>query len=172
MMMMLCEAGASPPGRGYIKWREKMQKIILALDIATKTGWACNHPEQSGVENFAIRRDESPGMRFVRFEIWLNDILKQINPDIVVFEQAHHRNGATTECLLGLITTMLKVCAERKINHISYHTATIKKHATGRGNAKKPDMMQAFREKWGREPIDDNHCDACFILDLAIKELC
>lgn len=25
-------------------------------------------------------------------------------------------------------------------------------------------MMQAYRSKWGVDPIDDNHADACWLL--------
>lgn len=39
---------------------------ILALDMATKTGWATNAGRTSGVQTFDVKRGESPGMRFLR----------------------------------------------------------------------------------------------------------
>lgn len=144
---------------------------ILSLDMATKTGWACNDPEVSGVEDFAVRRGESPGMRFVRFRAWLQEIISHLTPDVVVYEQAHHRGGAATEVGVGLSTHMQGVLAESGIDYIGCHTGTLKRHATGKGNSKKPAMMEAYRKKWGCEPQDDNECDARWLLDWAMKEL-
>lgn len=43
--------------------------------------------------------------------------------------------------------------------------AAVKKHWTGRGNAKKPDMIVACRQR-GWEVKDDNEADALAIWDL------
>ncbi len=52
---------------------------VLALDMATKTGWALRDRAgrfSSGVQEFSLKRGESKGMRFLRFRKWLNDVLK------------------------------------------------------------------------------------------------
>ena len=46
---------------------------ILALDLATLTGWASSVGRTSGVQVFDVRRGESPGMRFLRCRAWLRD---------------------------------------------------------------------------------------------------
>jgi len=81
---------------------------ILSLDLATKTGWASNiHGRRSGVIDFALKRGESPGMRFLRCRAWLNEMLKLLGKiDIIVYEQAHHRGGAATAVCVGLITAV------------------------------------------------------------------
>ena len=145
---------------------------ILALDMATKTGWAVNKPELSGVENFAIKRGESPGMRFLRFHAWLEEMFQKVKPNLVVYEQAHHRGGAATAIALGMIAILQKQCAERGVEYMTCHTGTLKKHATGKGNASKSEMMRAYKAKWGHEPMDDNECDARWLLDWAITNLC
>ena len=43
---------------------------------------------------------------------------------------------------------------------------TVKKHWTGRGNAKKHEMIEVARTK-GFHPVDDNHADALAILSYA-----
>ena len=55
---------------------------ILALDLATRTGWAWGNvykdgpfTPHSGVEDFSVRRGESPGMRFLRFDAWLSETM-------------------------------------------------------------------------------------------------
>jgi hypothetical protein len=49
---------------------------ILALDLGTRTGWAMaeNGRTKSGVQLFDVKRGESPGMRYLRFNRWLEDM--------------------------------------------------------------------------------------------------
>jgi Holliday junction resolvasome RuvABC endonuclease subunit len=142
---------------------------ILALDLATKTGWATNTPEASGVDTFDVRRGESPGTRYLRFVAWLREKITIIQPELIVFEKAHHRGGAATEIAAGFATHLQSTCAAMNIEHAAIHTATIKKHATGKGNAGKSEVMAAYQEKWGKAPIDDNEADARWLLDYAVK---
>ena len=142
---------------------------IIALDSGTKTGWATNEPEIiSGVQDFSLRRGESPGMRFLMFQNWLRRMAETIKPDMIVYERAHHQGGAATEVCVGLTAMIQAICAEAKIEHVAIHTATLKKHATGKGNAGKEAMMEAATEKgWLYE--DDNEADALWLLDYAIE---
>lgn len=143
-------------------------KKILGLDMATKTGWAINSsPESSGCENFAVRRGESPGMRYIRFQAWLAEIVNLTHPELIVYEQAHHRGGAATEVCLGLATHLQSFCAKHEIDFSSVHSSVIKKFATGKGNAGKEMMMEAYSANFGVQPIDDNECDARWILEWA-----
>lgn len=154
-------------------WTESSEKEtemrILTLDLATKTGWATNYPEASGVDTFDVRRGESPGTRYLRFTGWLREKIDLIRPELVVYEKAHHRGGAATEVAVGFATHLQSVCAAAGIEHAAIHTSTIKKYATGKGNAGKAEMMAAYQKRWGRAPIDDNECDARWLLEYAIN---
>jgi Holliday junction resolvasome RuvABC endonuclease subunit len=146
---------------------------ILSLDLATKTGWASNvHGRRSGVVEFALKRGESPGMRFLRCRAWLNEIWSLLSGqiDIIAYEQAHHRGGAATAVCVGLVTEVLAFAAEHNIELMPVHTATLKKFATGSGRADKKDMVQAAKER-GWEPQDHNEADAQLLLDYAISEI-
>lgn len=44
---------------------------------------------------------------------------------------------------------------------------TLKKYATGRGNAKKPEVMLSVYKKWGVEILDDNLSDAYVLAKIA-----
>lgn len=144
---------------------------ILALDLATKTGWATNYPiEESGVDTFDVRRGESPGTRYLRFVAWLREKIKIIGPELIVFEKAHHRGGAATEIAAGFATHLQSTCAELGVEHLSVHTGTLKKFATGSGNANKYIMMKRYRAVFGRHPIDDNEADARFLLKYGESE--
>jgi hypothetical protein len=151
---------------------------ILALDLATRTGWALqeNGTIESGVQVFDVKRGESPGMRFFKFNKWLFQIAMRIDrrePLLVVFEQAHHRGGAATECAAGFSTRVLEFCAVHGFEHTSVHSATLKKFATGYGGkgAGKSAMIEAARTKLGVVYEDDNECDARWLLEYAKKEI-
>ena len=51
---------------------------------------------------------------------------------------------------------------------IGIPVGTIKKHATGKGNASKEMMIEAARKKLGYKDDDDNEADALWILDAGI----
>lgn len=146
---------------------------ILALDLSTKTGFA-HSDGASGVWMLMPKQPhEHGGWRFAMFGSWLGDFLDAHETDAIAYEKAHHRGGPATRLAIGLITTVETVAAHAGIHVVQgFHTGTIKKHATGHGNAKKPEMAAAAI---ARNPtmkfIDDNHVDALFLLDLALSEL-
>ena len=119
-----------------------MPNTILTLDLAIKTGWAVMAPgwrkPESGVQTFALNRGESPGMRFLRFRRWLEEVVRLYAPDLIVYEQTHHRGGPATEIAVGFATRAQEVAAELGAEHVAVHTATLKKHATGSGRAGDP----------------------------------
>lgn len=146
---------------------------IFSLDMATKTGWAANiHGRRSGVIEFALKRGESPGMRFLRCRSWLNEMLELLNCkiDVIVYEQAHHRGGAATAVCVGFVTEILAFAAEHNIELMPVHTATLKKFATGSGRANKKDMVKAAQSR-GWSPQDDNEAEAQLLLEYALSEL-
>jgi Holliday junction resolvasome RuvABC endonuclease subunit len=147
---------------------------ILALDLGTHTGWALlegGHVE-SGVQLFDVKRGESPGMRYLRFNRWLEEMAgADPKPHVIVFEQAHHRGGAATEVAAGFSTRILEFCARHGIEHASVHTATLKKFATGKGNADKEAMLEAARRRFKPDLEDDNEADALWILEWARREI-
>jgi hypothetical protein len=54
--------------------------------------------------------------------------------------------------------TLAAVCEEHGIKCVGIPVGTIKKHATGRGNATKEEMIASARSR-GFNPIDDNSAD-------------
>jgi len=67
------------------------------------------------------------------------------------------------------VATVQAWCAEHGIEHAAVHSATIKKHATGKGNAGKQEMVAAM-QALGFRPEDDNEADALALLDWAIVQ--
>ena len=151
---------------------------ILALDLGTKTGWAIRYAGavESGVQVFDVKRGESSGMRYIRFNRWLEMTLRPDispkTPTLLVYEQTHQRGGAATEVAAGFATRVQEFAARHGYEHAAVHSGTLKKFATGKGNAGKPEMIAAAREKWPDvEIIDDNHADALWLLEYARVEI-
>ena len=157
---------------------------ILALDLATKTGWALQDRDGqilSGVKEFPLKRGESRGIRFLRFRKWLREILETGNfgcrfcdntPGVIVYEQAHHRGGYATEVAVGLVTDVLAEAAREGIEHMSVHSGTLKKATTGSGRSSKADMIAQVKLWYpNTHIIDDNHADALCLLNYGINEI-
>jgi len=146
--------------------------MILAIDAATKTGWCLWRNDriyESGVQDFSKRRGESNGAMFLRFRSWLSR-MSDLPLKLIVYEQAHHRGGAATEICVNLTGRIQEICAERGIEFATVHTGTLKKWATGVGNADKGQMMARATSYLGRRPLDDNEADAVMMAAYAAEE--
>lgn len=146
---------------------------ILALDPATKCGWAVSSGP-SGTWDCSVRRDESVGMRLIRLKSKLNKILEAEKIDLVVYEAARNTAPKMQGALVVQATlqgVILVWCEENGLQYRGYSPSELKKHATGKGNASKALMLEAAEKKWpGRKFLDDNEVDALWLLDLAGKE--
>ena len=145
---------------------------ILAIDPGTKTGWAFMGAGivESGVQDFALKRGESVGMRYILFRSWFIKMLMNMKPELVIYEQAHHRGGSATELLHGMTTRIQEICEDMKIEYTAIHSATLKKYAIGKGNAPKEAMLEEARDRWGVAVLDDNEADALFMAEWGTKE--
>ena len=95
----------------------------------------------------------------------------ELDPGLIVFEQAHHRGGHATELCVGLMTDVLAESARSGLEHMSVHTGALKKWATGKGNSGKPIMIARAEELYPNiEIIDDNHADALLLLAYGLEE--
>ena len=148
-----------------------MTTTILALDLGTTTGWALRGSDghiSSGSESFRPQRFEGGGMRYLRFKRWLTDI-KQCNASIdqVVFEEVRRHAGVdAAHAYGGFMGQLTAWCEHHQIPYQGIPVGTIKKHATGKGNASKDEMVTAVRAR-GHSPADDNEADAIALLYLA-----
>lgn len=143
---------------------------ILALDIATNTGWATQHA--SGVWDLKTKRDESAGMKLIRLRAKLKE-LHELEPlQIIVWEKPAGRHKGSVIHASRLIAAVMLFCEDEKIQWREYSATEIKKHATGKGKVSKQAMIDTAIEKWPDiEIIDDNHADALWLYDLAISDL-
>lgn len=145
---------------------------ILALDIATKTGWAVSWhgtPVISGVKDFGDFDDEASRADY--FEYWLKADRDIAAMDFLVMETSFSTGfGKVDYRLNGMQYLAHMVAWKYKVERRTVPPTTLKKFATGNGRAKKKDMIAAVRE-WGFDPQDDNEADALALLTYAQEEL-
>ena len=67
----------------------------------------------------------------------------------------------------GFLATLTAWCEHHQIPYQGVPVGTIKKHATGKGNASKDEVVAAVRAR-GHQPADDNEADALALLHWAI----
>lgn len=141
---------------------------ILALDLATKCGYASNFG--SGVWDLKPRTTESAGIRYVKFEICLSE---HPRPDVVVYEEVHAHMGVDAAHVYGGLQAVLQSwCIRQGIEYRGVGVATIKKFATGNHQAKKERMINAAIEAFPKiNIIDDNHADALWLWQYAVTIL-
>ena len=148
---------------------------IFTIDPGSRCGWAfCDgNRTESGVQEFSLKRGESQGMRFLRFNSWLNEFLDPYCSvsNLVVYEMAHMRGGYATEVLVGMTTRIQEQCASLNIASTSVHSGTLKKFATGKGNASKEEMVEEAKKRFPDQKIEsDDQADALLILAWAREE--
>ena len=141
---------------------------ILALDLGSTTGWAVRNGRcriLHGTAEFRPTRFEGGGMRYLRFGKWLEQTLEVTGGiDAVYVEEVRRHIGTDAAHVYGgLLATLTAWCEGHGIPYQGVPVGTIKRFATGKGNADKQAMIAAVRER-GFEPADDNEADAIAIL--------
>ena len=150
-----------------------MNTTILALDLGTHTGWALHHLDGtvvSGTAHFKPGRFEGGGMRFLRFRRWLTELLTDTGGlSAIYFEEVRRHAGVDAAHVYGgLMAHLTAWCEHHNIPYQGVPVGTIKKHATGKGNASKEEMLAAASRR-GYAPIDDNEADALALLHWAVE---
>ena len=150
-----------------------MTATILALDLGTTTGWALRDRTgriTSGSQSFKPQRFEGGGMRYLRFGRWISEIQTSVSElQFLYFEEVRrHASTDAAHAYGGFLATLTAWCEHHGVPYQGVPVGTIKKHATGKGNASKDQMIGAVRLR-GHAPADDNEADAIALLHWAIE---
>ena len=140
---------------------------ILALDLGSKTGWALSLKNNifSGTESFHNDRFSGGGMRFLKFQRWL-DSLNTLQPGLreIYFEEVRRHLGTDAAHVYGgLLAILTSWCEEKQIPYQGVPVTALKKFITGKGNASKEEIITEIRKR-GHHPHDDNEADALALL--------
>lgn len=147
---------------------------FLTFDLGTKTGWAARKScglIVSGSEDFAPDRGRG-GTRFLKFKNFLTELKAACGDEIeaVYYEDVKRHLGTQAAHIYGGFEAILTMwCEHHNIHYEGVPVGTIKKHATGAGNAKKPQMI-AEAQRLGFDPVDENEADALALMVYAIEK--
>lgn len=179
--------------------KAKDRRRIIGVDLGTNCGiaWADINPKDpasaaiivAGQLDLSVGPYETGPLRHIR----LKQFLSVLCPDLVAFEDVKFspdvkgfggkrigmivaRVATASELLGGLKVTLTTWAEEHGVPAQGYPIGTIKKHATGKGNAGKPAMIKAANDKFGvdldpegfEQTGADNVADAMHICDMAI----
>lgn len=156
-----------------MKLKTPEPRTLLTLDLGTQTGWALlsQGTVLSGTESFHNDRFSGGGMRFLRFQRWLNTI-GTLRPPVkeVYFEEVRRHLGTDAAHVYGgLLAILTSWCEERHIPYQGIPVGTLKKYIAGTGNASKADVMEGVRKR-GHVPQDDNEADALALLHCVLEQ--
>lgn len=151
---------------------------ILALDLATRTGWAflaggAERPESGAIQ---LSPDSDPGRRIVALETWLwprmaplasAGVLVYESPALIPGRAAPFRVGCHLE---GVVLRLARAWGVDRVLTLS--PSELKLHATGHGGAGKDRVVGAMRARWALPALeDDNEADGLALLSWALAEV-
>lgn len=176
--------------------------LVLGLDLGTNCGYAFTYmvdgqrldPEKLALNlgqfDLSAGQYDSGAIRFVR----LRQFLSVMEPDLIAFEDVKYtpaekpnrfnagaivaRAATACEWFGGLKATVAAWAEENGVPCTSFPIGTIKKRATGKGNANKGDMIVACNALFGSDMDSkdyesagyDNIADAAFVCLLALEQ--
>lgn len=146
--------------------------MILCLDLGTKCGWVINGKD-NGVWDLRASKFESVGRRYLNFKSTLEIAIGHSEVKTIFYEEVrNHRAIDAAHVYGGLVAVLQTVALERGIEYQGVPVGTIKKHATGKGNADKEGMVRAATKLFPSvNVIDDNHADALCLYSYVTNNL-
>ncbi|MBO5970043.1 MAG: crossover junction endodeoxyribonuclease RuvC [Clostridia bacterium] len=143
---------------------------VLALDIATHTGYYSMHG--SGTWNFTESMRRNNNKQHAAFRNTLIEFISQHNIKVIVAEDVSVNNHFTdTRKLSEFRGILMEICDTLDLPEPTFiNPKTVKKWATGNGNADKEMMMRFCKMRWKTNPVDDNEADATHIFFYYIKK--
>lgn len=159
---------------------------VIGLDFGTTCGFAFTDSgqvevEQSGEWKLENKGLDGAGMRFLRFDARLRDLIEEtrVFPVAIFFESAPPRRPgqatgtAATRLFGGFLAVTQRLCEDLGIPYAGVTVSAVKRTATGKGNAAKELLAIAALERWKvRIPAEENNrVDALWILQTGLDDL-
>ena len=148
--------------------------MILALDLGTTAGYALGgdeFPPRSGIIDCSLGDNERQGARFLRFYQRIQAIVSERGITSVYYERVDFAKTTRAAHIYGGFWAYLcGFAAYKDLPLVGINVGTLKKYATGKGNADK-DLMMSCAQLRGWRPEDHNESDALWVLDYAINVL-
>lgn len=145
--------------------------MIMGVDPGSRCGIAFLSMEGTYIAsrtlNLSPGRHQGGGARFLKFQNFLNGIPEDCT--FVAYELVRRHLGTDAAHIYGgLIAVLTAWCEQRGIPYAGIPVGTVKKFATGKGNASKHQMMLAAQPF--KAVGDDNEADAIHVARAAFHE--
>lgn len=153
--------------------------IVIGIDPGTHCGYAALYvdsripmAECHGTWDLAGKRHDGSGMRYLRLRRELVALIRIARPAALAYEEVRRHAGTSAAHVYGgCVAVITSVCEELGVPYQSVPVGVVKRHATGKGNACKDDMMHAADERWRVALDSDDHADALWIADWLAVDL-
>ena len=145
--------------------------LILALDLATQTGWAAGKPCTTPSYGTINLQGQRPGIKFLQLVRELNGLIAEYSPVEIAIEEPFVGRKLTGKGLMTLFgfRAAAMLAAENKGIHVTMTTpASVRKHFLGDGGMKRADAKEsviAQCEAIGWRPQNDDEADARALWD-------
>jgi Holliday junction resolvasome RuvABC endonuclease subunit len=138
---------------------------VMGLDLSlTATGIAVGDGR-----TFTVKCSRTGDRRLGEIRDAVRRSLGPLVPLVVIEDLPTHAHGAgKTGMVHGAVRAMLH---DLDVPYVTVVAATLKKYATGKGNADKTAMAIAALKRAGAEFADDNQCDAAWLRWMGLDAL-
>jgi len=139
--------------------------IVLGLDLSlTATGYA--RGDQYGV----LHPPKAVGLGVERLDWTLREVLELAQGvELVAIEGYSFGSHASQSRAIGELGGLIRWGLWRKeVRYVEIPPSNVKKYATGKGNAGKPEMLAAAIRRLDLETTDDNVIDATWLRLMAL----
>jgi len=137
-----------------------MSKKVLGLDVSTHMGMVLLTKESLIYEmEYSAPKNVKGIKRIQSFLDHTYATLVKHSPDLVAIEGYGFSNKHTIVTLVELGTAVRLACHHAMVPYIEVPPTSLKKFVTGKGNAKKDQMMLQVFKKWDYEAGTDNLAD-------------
>ena len=145
------------------------RKFVLGLDLGTKLG-SCRLFLDGGIDAQTHKLESTIGGRTVGVA---RLIKRHAQPECVgvCIEEPFSGQFSSVKALFPMLGAAILACELEGLPWTTAHLAKLKIHATGKGNAKKPDMQAAAKARWGvclKEDEADAAWAAAYALDTVL----
>lgn len=146
---------------------------ILGMDIATHCGYYSVH--ESGTWDFTESMKRNNNKQHKAFRDTVMAFIQKYNIKLIVAEDVNcgrsDKEFKSSVKLSEFRGILMEICDTLDLPEpIFINPKTVKKWATGNGNADKDMMVKFCKMRWRTNPIDDNEADATHIFMYYIKK--
>ena len=144
-----------------------MNKRYVGIDPSSKTGLVILDENANVLveEEIKVKHRDDP-LRMIQISEMINSHL-QDSDSIIIEGFSFQSKGKGISFQFGLGWVIRSMLFYGKYTYIDVPPTVVKKFCCNKGNAKKEDLIQPIKEKWGYENNSDNILDAYIMARIA-----